>query len=167
MKNWTTREVQHFLGFWLQAMSASERLLDEAAIETDDPELKAYYKAHRLEEQDHAKWLLEDLEGKTLPIHPLAVAIAGSQYYLIKHVHPAVLLGYMLALENPMSMADLEELEEKHGPKLLRTIRHHVLADVGHRADLLAMKEKQTAEVIAMINWNTAQTLQYLHSYRN
>lgn len=162
----TTGDVRHFLMLWLQVMAASERLLLEAAVETDDEVLKAYYLEHQKEEADHAKWLAEDLEGQVLPIQYLATIIAGTQYYLIKHSHPAALLGYLQALENPITLEALEALEALHGKKLLRTIRLHVVEDPGHKAEVERMVELQDAPTKELIEWNRLQTLSYLQSYK-
>ena len=162
----TTEDLRHFLAFWLQVMSASERLLLEAAIETDDLVLKQYYRDHQKEEENHALWLREDLEGEVLPVQSLATVIAGSQYYLIKHASPAALLGYLLALENPISLEELEELEAVHGKSLLRTIRIHVTEDPGHKAEVERMIALQDESTRRLIEWNRLQTLQYIQGYK-
>ncbi len=166
MEHATTDQVRHFLAFWLQVMAASERLLLEAVVETEDKGLAAYYREHQKEEANHALWLAEDLEGFVLPIQGLATIIAGTQYYLIKHLHPAALLGYLQALENPISLDVLEKMEELHGKKLLRTIRLHVVDDPGHKAEVERMVERQTEPTKDLIEWNRLQTLRYLQSYK-
>lgn len=156
--------LRNRLAFALQIITASERLLEEAAQECDG-DLRMYFLEHLREEKNHAKWLAEDLDGFTLPLNPIAVALAGSQYYLIKHVHPACLLGYMRALENPMSMNALEELEGVHGKKLLRTLRIHAEEDPGHLSELIRQIGKQPTEVQALIAQSEEQTIRYINGY--
>jgi hypothetical protein len=156
--------IRRRLAFALQVIRASERLLQEAADECGG-ELRDYFLRHMEEETDHAKWLEEDLGGFSIPLDAVAVAMAGSQYYLIKHVHPSCLLGYMLALEDPMPTDELLELESIHGKALLRTLRLHAEADVGHRKELLAQIAKQPADLQALIESNAQQTRRYISSH--
>jgi hypothetical protein len=142
----------HNLGFMHQVIVASERLLKEAIAELPFvSDLRTYYIKHLLEETNHAKWLSEDLGGFKLPIQQLAVEMAGSAYYMIKHVHPACLLGYMKALENPIPLDLIEELELVHGKKLLRTARLHAEEDIQHDKDLAAQIDKLTPEVCGAV----------------
>lgn len=156
--------IRRRLAFALQVIRASERLLAEAAAECDGA-LRDYYLRHLEEEKDHAKWLTEDLDGFSVPLDAVAIAMAGSQYYLIKHVHPACLLGYMLALEDPMSIEDIQELESIHGKELLRTLRLHAEADVEHRKELLSQIAKQPPDLQALIESNAQQTSRYISSH--
>lgn len=153
--------IRQRLAFTLQVITATERLLQEAAVEAEGP-LCAYFLDHWDEERDHAKWLAEDLDGFTVPLDAVAVAMAGSQYYLIKHVHPACLLGYMLALEDPMPLAAIEELEAIHGKSLLRTLRLHAEIDGGHREEILRQIAAQPPELQALIETNAEQTRRYI-----
>lgn len=132
------------LVFMHQLMVASERLLKEAADETSG-DLKDYYLQHLEEERGHSSWLSHDLRSAgvytdTLPPLRQAVVIAGSQYYLIKHVHAASLLGYMAVLEgNPPAMEFVEQMEQLHGKPLCRTLRYHAQHDLEHRKALFSM----------------------------
>jgi hypothetical protein len=161
----TLDEIKRQLAFTLQYMVATERLLGEASMECGG-ELRQYYLRHLEEERHHAQWLQEDLDGFTIPLDGAAVGMAGSAYYFIKHVNPAALLGYMLALERPMPLDKLAELEAAHGVKLFRTVRLHAEEDVQHRADLLELIEKQPPDVQTLIKAVEAQTLHYLQSFK-
>ena len=111
----------------------------EMAIEKSTGELKEYYERHVFEEAGHAEILEEDLKSlgiTDIAINPDAVEIAGAQYYLIAHVHPAALLGYMAALErHNVPEALITELE-KHHEVTLKCMRLHTLLDVEHIKDL-------------------------------
>jgi hypothetical protein len=131
--------------FLYHVMVASEPLLCAAIERTTDAQLKAYFENHLEEERDHAQWLAEDLAsadidvGKTQP--PLvAVQMAGSLYYLIFHVHPAALLGYMEVLESwPMDKERFKARAQGYPPELLRTLNHHIDHDPAHLEDLRAI----------------------------
>lgn len=135
------------LVFIHQVIAATDRHLAEAAEESSG-ELKAYFERHLEEEKDHASWLSDDLQTAgvdvaRLPLVRAAVEFAGSQYYLIKHVHPACLLGHMAVLEGfPTSIADVELLENLHGKELFRTLRHHAQADIEHRQELFSVIDR-------------------------
>lgn len=126
-----------------QVIVASEQLLEEARECATNSALCTYFAEHLDEEREHARWLAADLgsAGIDLSAEPrsrTAVAMAGSQYYLLKHVSPACLLGYMLVLEcAPMPMPAVIELERLHGAELLRTVRYHAEHDRRHGPELL------------------------------
>ena len=121
-------------------MVASEHLL-ECAIEKE-PSWQ-YLKDHLEEERGHAQWLAADLltasiDVKKTLIPAVAMQMVGSIYYLIFHVDPAALLGYMWAMESsPLSLEDLVAAETEHGKDLMRTIRYHVTHDPHHASELL------------------------------
>ncbi len=151
-------EIRRNLALVHQIIIASEPLMELAYSESKDEQYRAYLLEHLKEERNHAKWLLEDLEGHTEPWDWISVNAAGSQYYLIKHVHPACLLGYMQALERPMSMELIESLERVHGKSLLRTARIHAEEDPKHHAELLRQIEMQPPEIRTLIAQNAAWT---------
>lgn len=152
------------LSFSYQIIKASERLLTEAISELPDCRLRSYYAEHLEEEKNHADWLLEDL-GFTPAYSPLAAAIAGSQYYLIKHEHPAALLGYMAVLEgNGPTLDFINAMEVIHGRKIMRTWRHHVMADIEHHKDIQE-EIKAHPEHAKLIEMNAIQTAYYLVSH--
>lgn len=155
------------LAFMHQVIAASERLLEEAASEASG-DLKAYYLAHLEEERQHEKWLADDLlshgvDVKKLPLMRKAVEMAGSQYYLIKHVHPACLLGYMAVLEGfPMPLELVDQLEQLHGKQLIRTLRFHAEHDPEHRKEVFRMIDKEARPEILS---NAVQTAIYLNEF--
>lgn len=126
-----------------QVIVASEQLLEEARECATNSALCTYFAEHLDEEREHARWLAADLGSAGIdlsgePRSRTAVAMAGSQYYLLKHVSPACLLGYMLVLEcAPMPIPAVIELERLHGAELLRTVRYHAEHDPEHGAELL------------------------------
>lgn len=155
------------LAFMHQVIVSSERLLEEAANESIG-ELKAYYLVHLEEERQHQKWLADDLlsygvDVKTLPLMRKAAEMAGSQYYLIKHVHPSCLLGYMAVLEGfPMPLDMVDSLEVLHGKKLIRTLRFHAEHDLEHRKEVFRMIDIEARPEILS---NAAQTAIYLNEF--
>src|SRR5437016_209099 len=64
--------------------------------------LDAHFARHINEERNHGDWLLEDMQHLGVShkmmesqLPPQAIsAMVGSQYYLVQHYHPAVILGY-------------------------------------------------------------------------
>lgn len=125
-----------------QVIAASEQLLIEC-VAVADGALRDYLAHHLEEERDHARWLAADLAAAGIdvaaqPRSRTAIAMAGSQYYLLKHVSPACLLGYMLVLECfPMPLPMLDALERIHGAAALKTVRYHAENDPQHGRELL------------------------------
>lgn len=128
------------LVFVQQVITASEGLLEEA-IKASDGELRRYFELHLEEEHDHADWLAADLQTAGVgpaEIIPAAMEMAGAQYYMIKHVSPLCLLGYMAVLEgSPTPLVTVEALESTHGTDLIRTLRYHATHDIDHSQKLL------------------------------
>ena len=155
--------------FLHNVITASEHML-EVAVKCAHGHLREYYEAHLEEERRHETWLADDLESagvdvSALTISPEAVAMAGSQYYLIFHVDPAALLGYMAVLECfPLSDEQMALLESAHGKKLCRTLRYHATHDVDHGADLLAVIDKLPAQRFRLVLDNAVQTALYIGS---
>jgi hypothetical protein len=153
--------------FVYHVIVASENLLRVAIGETREPELKAYFRRHLEEEHDHAKWLAEDLlcvevDVARTEVPLLAVQMAGSLYYLIYHVHPGALLGYMRVLESwPMDKARFAERAKPYPKALLRTLNHHIDHDPDHFRDLLVMIEA-LPEQTKLIEDTAAMTRNYL-----
>lgn len=133
--------------FLYHIMVASEPLLRFALAETTDPRLREYFAKHLEEERGHSTWLAQDLKSIGVDVGhteaPLiAIQMAGSIYYLIFHVHPVALLGYMRVLEGPgMSQERLAKLEQEYPRSLLRTVRYHLEHDLDHMKDLNAIIE--------------------------
>lgn len=131
------------LAFWYQVIIASEQMLEEAIYllrdEGWEAELKAFYARHLEDERHHAKWLREDLGDHQVVLHYGAAQLAGMSYYLIRHVHPVALLGYMQALEGrPIDPSFVESIEREHGVSAARTLRLHAEEDPKHIEELQA-----------------------------
>jgi hypothetical protein len=153
------------LAFAMQMIVASEGLLragiaklapEAGAFEVD---LLKYYVEHLEEETGHYEWLRDDLDGEEFGFHWGAAELAGMQYYLVEHVHPGTLLGYMLVLECfPMPLEQVEHLESIHGTRLLRTVRYHAVHDQDHGRDVLALVERAPDQLKGWIFENAIQT---------
>lgn len=147
-------------------MVASEPLVQDAIDWTSNPALRSYYRKHIEEERGHAEWLADDLGsmGEETETDLIAAACAGAQYYMIRHVHPVALLGYMAVLEGyPMPIEHVEQLEQAHGTDAVRTLRYHAENDVEHRKDLVAMLNSLSPEHKKLVSDNAVQTLNLLH----
>lgn len=117
----------------------------KAAIRASEPgELRSYFERHLVEETGHLQMLENDLHRlgvETILEFPEAAQLAGAQYYYIEHEHPALLLGYMAALEsNGLNAEQVDALEALHGP--LTCSRHHATHDVDHAEELREQIEK-------------------------
>ncbi len=138
-----TDMLLNILAFWYQVIVASEPLLEEAIYLLGDGdeegELKAFYRKHLEDERKHAQWLKEDLGDHPINLHFGAAQLAGMAYYLIRHVHPVALLGYMQALEG-RRIPDwfVDQVEAEHGSAAVRTLRIHAEADRDHIVELEA-----------------------------
>lgn len=159
------------LVFMYHVIKASENLLAVAANCTTagDP-LHEYFVAHLEEERGHEKWLHDDLisagvDLASTSVSRVAVETAGSMYYLIYHVDPAALLGYMVALECiPVPIETVEALEALHGESLLRTLRFHAIHDLDHGPDVLAAIDALTPDRHPIVAQSAIQTAIYLSS---
>ncbi len=153
------------LAFWYQVIIASEKLLEEAIFLLGDEgfegELKAFYRKHLEEERNHAKWLKEDLGDHPIGLNMTAAALAGTQYYLIRHVHPVCLMGYMQVLEGkPIEQSFIDELEAMHGKKAARTVSIHAENDPDHIKELLSFPIPE--ELQGLVEASKLQTIKYL-----
>lgn len=157
-----------YLTFVYHLIQASENILRVAGFEarlTPDAELlECYTTDHLREERDHAAWLEEDLEGE--PLHVIdtyATACAGSVYYLVQHVSPWALLGYLVVLEcTPPPLAFVETMERLHGPDLLRTFRYHAENDPQHGLDVLCLIDEAPTMWQPLIASTALHTVEYL-----
>jgi hypothetical protein len=107
----------------------------------------AYFRHHIPEETGHDDWVLDDLEIlgyrrkdvlKRIP-PPSAAALAGAQYYWIRHVHPVALLGFIAVLEGtPPDVAFFEATADRIGlpRKAFSNLLLHGKLDPQHRDDL-------------------------------
>lgn len=152
------------LCFMYRLIVASAPLLEFASLRANG-ELRDYYERHYLEEVGHDEMLLLDLQalGVTdIPYDYAASQLAGAQYYLIAHHHPALLLGYMSVLEgNSLPLAKVEEAESTHGCKLT-AVRHHLEHDPRHATDIQALRATFPSHVQAAIDWNSDGVRQIL-----
>ena len=158
--------------FMHQVIIASEDLLITAANclgkGSFDNDLRDYYQSHLEEEREHEAWLADDLrtagiEVKSIPLMRKAVEMAGTQYYLIKHAHPAALLGYMAFLEGfPMPMEVVDMLEDTHGKDLFRTLRFHADHDLEHCKDLFKIIDTVPEHLHQLVLNSATQTAIYM-----
>ncbi|HEY7483595.1 MAG TPA: iron-containing redox enzyme family protein [Streptosporangiaceae bacterium] len=181
---WTAPDLREryptYLGAMLWLVRASVPLM-EVAVEScddlppDDPSaepLAAYFQAHIAEERGHDDWLTEDLAALGVrepdallgpaPMEDIA-ALAGAQYYLVRHYHPACLLGYIAVLEGCPPNADVvDRLPARTGlpTPAFRTLAEHAALDPGHQRDLDRLLEALplTAAVGAAVARNAAYT---------
>lgn len=157
-------KLQTNLAFVYRLIVASERLLERAKQqvlerwhETECRYLLDYYRQHLAEETGHAEMLADDLLRlgvRDIPRFHLAELMAGSQYYLIEHEHPAALLGYMAALESrEIKLDDVTQLEIETGVQM-SALRLHAERDPHHIREIREMIEKLPAEVRQLVTIN-------------
>jgi hypothetical protein len=160
------------LTFLHDSVVATEQLLKEAAESTDllprspfHDRLSKYYRSHLDEERDHVKWLRDDLNSAGVSVGEadrLAMAMVGTQYYLLKHAHPVALLGYMAVVEgDPVPVDVVELLERAHGKDLLRFVRIHALTDLEHRKELFEIINQSPEPLYDLIARSADNTLDY------
>lgn len=144
------------LCFVYRLIVASAPLLKFAIARSDGP-LRDYYAKHLEEETGHdlmAKADLVHLGIDAIPPSHRAAQIAGSQYYLIAHEHPALLLGYMHVLEaNALRPQAVDRLCSHHGLELTM-YRHHASHDEAHTRDIEATIAALDADLQARVSWN-------------
>ncbi|MFJ2055719.1 iron-containing redox enzyme family protein [Streptomyces sp. NPDC087908] len=145
------------------------RAAERCAECPDDPAarlLAAYFLRHAEEERDHDAWLLDDLAaagaGPAAVPHPIAVELAGAQYYRIEHEHPVALLGYVAVLEGHAPGPRLaDHLAGATGlpDAAFRTLREHAALDGGHLDDLYRVLDalapapaRQTAVAVSALH---------------
>ncbi len=167
------RKIVHNLKFVYYSVVASENLLAVAISQLQNLEstdfnnlLLSYYVNHLEEEQGHCKWLAEDLSshGVDLSGYDLdAMAMIGSQYYMIYHEHPACLLGYLAVVEGtPTPIEEIEKLERIYGKKLFRFSRFHSIKDMEHKIELFSVINKLPDALKNALTLSTEITLQNL-----
>lgn len=152
------------LSFCYRTMVASVPLL-EFAIPKASGEVLRYYQQHLEEERDHDLMLKDDLFrlGVTdIPFPHEAAQIAGSQYYLIAHEHPAMLLGYMAALErNQLSPGMVDLISQEHGVEMT-CLKHHAVHDKSHKADLERVISGLDPALRERVLWNQLHVIDFL-----
>lgn len=124
---------------WFYRLMVASAPLLEFAVQHAEGGLLKYYHKHLLEEYGHDEMLAKDLVSlgvDRIPGSMSAARLAGSQYYLIAHHHPCMLLGYMQALEsNSLPLSLIQELEQTHNCQL-ECLSHHAAHDPRHAAEL-------------------------------
>lgn len=154
-----------YLRFLEAVMRASEDLMEEA-VSHSTGELNLYFKAHLEEERGHAKWMARDivsLGGEPSLIDHGAAALAGAQYYYIRHVGAWSFLGYLVAMEgNSAPVSAIAAMEKAFGEHGCRTLRYHAEHDPKHAKDLRVMIEMHDDDNV--IAYNAAMTA---HMYRH
>lgn len=158
--------LQLSLAFVYRLIVASEDLLMRAIAKTPPGALHDYFCEHLNEETGHAQMLAADLARLgmvQIPAFHLAELMAGSQYYLIEHAHPAALLGYMAALEsNPLTLATVDSLEAKYGR--LDCLRLHATRDPIHAPEVRKQIDALPADVQPIAHINFLRTVQQLQA---
>jgi Iron-containing redox enzyme len=126
------------------AAEACEKMLDREPVAEG---MLAYLRHHIPEETGHDEWVLDDLETlgfkreevlKRIP-SPSAAALAGAQYYWIKHVHPVAILGFIAVLEGtPPDVEFFEQTADRIGVprRAFSNLILHGKLDPQHRDDL-------------------------------
>jgi|SRR5215472_8223582 len=153
---------------------ASEELLLDGAKAAESREdlfsrhLGTYYRAHFEEEKGEIALLVKDLafigiNPRASAPNPIAMGMIGSQYYMIKHLHPVCLLGYMAIQEaDPTKVEVIETLEEAHGKELFSFLRLHAVKDLEHRKDLIALIDQVPGALRQPVIESTDNALAYL-----
>ena len=95
--------------------------------------------------------------------HEDIAALAGAQYYWIRHGHPACLLGYIAVLEGcPPERGHGRRAAGPHRPARggFRTLAWHARQDPAHSRELAGLLERLplTGEVVASVARNAAWT---------
>lgn len=152
------------------ACVASEQLLLDAASECKrrgESVLGDYYLSHFEEEKGEIGLLEEDLGDvlKDRPPNPGVMAMIGSQYYMLKHVHPVCLLGYMAIQEaDPVPIETVERWEEAYGKELFRFVRLHAIKDIEHAKELLDVIDQQ--RLTSLITFSADNALGFMYGRR-
>lgn len=161
------------LKFVYHSVVASENLLACAierlrVLEEDSYSslLLAYFIEHLEEEREHDKWLADDLKshGVNISKHDEnAMAMIGSQYYMIFHSHPSCLLGYMAVVEGtPTPIEEIEKLEKIYGRKLFRFARFHSIKDEEHKVNLFDIIDKTPVQLVGNVFLSAEVALKHM-----
>lgn len=155
-----------YLAFWYQVIVASEPLLEEAIARLGNDgfegELKAFYIKHLEEERHHAEWLREDIGPEVINFRIEAARLAGVQYYLVKHLHPVCLMGYMMVLEGtPPQPGFIERATKELGPRA-RTLLLHAEEDPRHIEELRSFPIPE--EYAGMVEMSRQETIKLIES---
>jgi hypothetical protein len=135
----------------------------------------AYLNGHIQEEQEHADWVLEDLEALGYPravtlarLPPSTLAeLVGAQSYWIHHVHPVAVLAYIAVLEHRVTpLALLREAMAKSQLPVagFRTLFEHAKLDPSHVTALYELIDELplSAQQVALLSSNAFQSIRLL-----
>jgi hypothetical protein len=145
---------------------ATEDLLWDAGMKAGGGDLGQYYMKHLYEERGEIAILRKDLwsiDLKEWEPNPIAIAMIGTQYYMLKHIDPVSLLGYMAVQEaDPTPIETVEQLERLHGKGLFHFLRLHAIKDQEHRKELIQVIDNVSEENQRFIVNSAQSTLEYL-----
>lgn len=127
----------------------------------EDPvarDLASYLDVHLQEELGHDAWLLDDIrtlgfeEQDVVRAQPCAasVALVGSQYFWMMHVHPVAIMGYLILMEGYAPVvSQLEEIRVRSGApeSAFRCLRRHAEDDPAHLADLNCALDRMSLSI--------------------
>lgn len=137
----------------------STRLLAAAAcrFKTEDEETHRRFLVHAREENAHDVLAVRDLEAlgfklNQFPEIPEARFLYQPQYYLVEHVDPICLMGYIFALEGVSATCGevvYDRLLKAHGKEATKFLKLHATEDHDHIEKAFntikgLSKEKQT-----------------------
>lgn len=150
---------------------ASEHLLETAICASlDDKLLLPYFSSHLEEERDHQSWLAGDIASAGVDVRKTIIPVnvvemVGTQYFLIHHLDPSALLGYMAVLECfPMPREHIDALVAAHGPELMNTVRFHAEHDIDHGSDLLDVIDQLPPHRQTIVRQSALQSSVYLRA---
>ena len=140
---WENKDAYvEFISNMYYVLSQSCRLLAAAAARCDlDMDVFHHrFIEHAHEEKNHEKLITHDLKalGEQLaPGLPSITPFWQCQFYMVEHISPLSLFGYILYLEN-LSLFDgnarraYQRCVKAHGPKATTYLRIHIEEDVDH-----------------------------------
>jgi len=155
--------------------AAAARAAELASSDSVASAIVAYLNGHIEEEQEHADWVLEDLEALGYPraitlarVPPSTVAeLVGAQYYWIHHVHPVAVLAYIAVLEQrvtPLALLRQVMAESQLPAASFRTLLEHAQLDPSHTMVLYELIDQLplSTEQIALLSASAFQTIRLL-----
>lgn len=132
-------ETYHYVKHSCLLMDLAQSLMTEERFLP----LRDYLRGHIGEEQGHELWLLQDLKHlglsadevrDTFPCDPV-VSMVGGQYFLIRELSAASIMGYIYVLEaQPPNSEHLRQLAARYSIPLeaMSTLLEHSDIDVSH-----------------------------------
>jgi uncharacterized ferritin-like protein (DUF455 family) len=134
-------------------------------VPLEERKLHARLLTHAGEERGHDKMILNDLKALGRDIgefesKPFTSACFQTQYYLIEHVNPMALYGFILLLEG-VSLACGPELYEKVTANFKNAttyLKVHIEEDEDHVAQNLKAIETMNPHLLKAIHENLVQT---------